>query len=348
MNRIINILILVGILAMIVIQLAQNKKKAENRVYKYDKESPINVFGEVVIENKSIQEKTYSGTFESNNEVKLNADIQGRISQVFVKEGQHITKGQPLLKIDDQMLQLQLNVLNTKLKGLKDDETRYSNLSKTDAVPAINLEKTINAIATVEAEKKTIMEQISKTTVRAPFSGVISMKFCEVGGFASPAIPLFEIINQSDLKFVINVPDSDLPLFIRNQNYSIRTYASNKSIVAQLSQVSSKGGTGNNFKIEFQIENSEGLKAGMFGELQLTSDETLKDALLIPSKSIIGSESNPEIYKVSNGKAVRTPILILSRSSDKLAVAGTIEKGDTIVTGGFINLFDNANVIVNE
>lgn len=348
MNRIINILILVGILAMIVIQLAQNKKKAENRVYKYDKESPINVFGEVVIENKSIQEKTYSGAFESNNEVKLNADIQGRISQIFVKEGQQITKGQSLLKIDDQMLQLQLNVLNTKLKGLKDDEIRYSNLSKTDAVPAINLEKTKNAIATVEAEKKTIMEQISKTTVRAPFSGVISMKFCEVGGFASPAIPLFEIINQSDLKFVINVPDSDLPLFIRNQNYSIRTYASNKSIIAQLSQVSSKGGTGNNFKIEFQIENSEGLKAGMFGELQLTSDETLKDALLIPSKSIIGSESNPEIYKVSNGKAVRTPILILSRSSDKLAVAGTIEKGDTIVTGGFINLFDNANVIVNE
>lgn len=348
MKRIISILAIVGILAIIVIQLAKNKSEAQNRVYHYDKEAPIQVFGQVAKGSNSSQDKVFSGVFESMNEVKVSADIQGKITRIFVKEGQKVSKGQSLLKMDDQMLQLQLNVLQTKLDGLKKDEARYLKLSNDDAIPAITLEKTQNAIATIEAEKQTIREQINKSTVRSPFNGVVSMKFCEVGGFASPATPLFEIINQSELKFVINVPEEDLYLFTDDQRYAIQTSGKNEPITAQLSQVSSKGGMGNSFKVEFQLDDSKGLKSKMIGELQFASNETKSDAISISSKAIIGSESNPEIYVVSEGKAKRTPISILSRNGDVISVSGGIKQGDTIVTGGFINIFDNANVIVNH
>lgn len=348
MKRIISILTIVGLLAIIVIQLAQNKKEAENRIYQYDKEAPVKVFGEVVNDKNETQNKLYSGLFESMNEVKVSGDIQGKITQIFVLEGQKVTKGQALLKMDDRMLQLQLNVLETKLDGLKKDELRYQTLSSEDAVPAITLEKTQNAIATVEAEKKTILEQINKSTVRAPFSGVISMKFCEVGGFASPAVPLFELMNQTDVKFVINVPEEDLYLFTENQSYSVLTGVTDHSTSASLIQVSSKGGMGNSFKVEFALENSTGIKPKMNGELKFASNQSTENTLSISSKAIIGSESNPEIYVVSEGKAVRTPISILSRNGDFLSINGKVNKGDTIVTGGFVNLFDNANVIVTQ
>ncbi len=348
MKRIISILVIVGILAIIVVQLTLNKKEAENRVYQYDIEASVQVLGDIVKGNDIAQEKIFSGVFESMNEVKLSADIQGKIMQIFVKEGQVVTKGQALLKMDDEMLRLQLNVLETKLDGLKKDEARYLTLSNEDAVPAVTLEKTQNAIATVEAEKKTILEQISKSTVRSPFNGVISMKFCEVGGFASPAVPLFELINQTDLKFVINVPEEDLFLFNDSQNYSVKTSIAIDPISVNLSQVSSKGGLGNSFKIEFQLENSTGLKPKMIGELKFVTDETKSNTLTIPSVAIIGSESNPEIYLVSKGKAIRTSISILSRNGDILSVSGNIQQGDTVVIGGFVNLFDNANVIVNQ
>ena len=347
MNRIISMVIIAGLFAIVVIQLAQNKKEAENRVYQYDKGAPVKVFGEVIQDKKETQNKTFSGLFESMNEVKVSADIQGKITQIFVKEGQKVSKGQALLKMDDQMLQLQLNVLETKLNGLKKDESRYQTLIDEDAVPAINLEKTQNAIATIEAEMNTILEQINKSMVRAPFNGVVSMKFCEVGGFASPAVPLFELINQTELKFVINVPEEDLYLFTENQSYSITTGLSTNSLSASLSQVSSKGGMGNSFKVEFALDNSNGIKSKMNGALKFVTHQNVNDALIISSKAILASESSPEIYVVSNGKAVRTPISILSRNGDYLSVNGEIKKGDTIVTAGFINLFDNANVIVN-
>ena len=346
MKRIINILILIGIVAIIVIQLVQNKKKAENRVYQYDKESPVRVFGELVKNESEEQSKVFSGVFESLNEVKVSADIQGRIANILVKEGQKVKKEQALLKIDDSKLRLQLGVLETKLEGLKKDEARYLALSKEDAVPGIKLEKIQNAIATVEAEKKLILEQLDKSLVRAPFDGVISMKFCEVGGFASPAVPLFELINQKDLKFVINVPDKDLYLFTENKSYTVSTNISNDVIKAKLSQVSSKAGRGNGFKIEFVLENSDGIKPKMNGVLKFTSPSSINDGLIISSNAIIGSESNPEIYRVLNGRAVRTPISILSRNGKDIFIKGNINKGDTVITGGFINLFDNANVIV--
>jgi len=98
MKRIISILIIVGLLAIVVIQLAQNKKEAENRVYQYDKEAPVKVFGEVIKDKNETQNKTFSGLFESMNEVKVSADIQGKITQIFIKEGQKVSKGQALLK----------------------------------------------------------------------------------------------------------------------------------------------------------------------------------------------------------------------------------------------------------
>lgn len=348
MKRINTIIIIIGLLGLIVLQLAQNKKEAENRVYLYDKEAPVSVFGELVKEKTSVQEKRYSGIFESMNEVKVGADIQGKITQIFVNEGQKVSKGQALLKMDDEMFQLQLTVLETKLEGLKKDEARYSVLSGEDAVPGITLEKTQNAIATLKAEKKTILEQINKSTVRAPFDGVISMQLCEVGGFAAPAVPLFEIMNPSALKFVIHVPEDDLQFFTEDQSYAIQSSLKPEPISARLSQVSSKGALGNSFKVEFHLNNANGLKPKMIGTLQFSSKKSKENGINIPSKAILGSESNPEIYVVSKGKAVRTPISILSRNGDLLLVSGNIHQGDTIITGGFINLFDNANVIVNH
>ncbi len=345
MKKLVTILIIAGILAIVVIQLAFNKTEAQNRVYHHDKEAPISVFGEIVSGKNHSQNKSFSGVFEAINEVKVSADIQGKITKVFVDEGQKVKKGQSLVKIDDAMLQLQLNVMETKLDGLKKDEARYINLSNQDAIPAVTLEKTQNAIATIQAEKRTILEQINKSTVKAPFDGIITMKFCEQGGFASPAIPLFEIINQTDLKFVINVPEEDLVLFTSKQEYLIQTNgASKKPLSAKLLQVSVKGGMGNSFKVEFSFEKNAEIKSKMIGDISFDTKVNQNDALTISSAAIIGSESQPEIYRIQNGKAIRTPITIQSRSGNILSVSEGVTVGDTIVTGGFINLFDNAKV----
>lgn len=350
MKKVTGILILLGIIIIIVVQLATNKTIAENRVYIYDKENQIPVFAEVVDNKSHKTNKSYSGVFEALNEVKISSETQGVIEKVFVREGDNVKKGEPLVKIDDQMLRLSLEVLETKIDGLRKDEERYLKLTENEAVPGIKLEKAQNALETLEAEKQAILEQINKTTVRAPFDGIISMKFCETGQFAAPAMPLMELVNTSQLKLVVHINEQDLSYFNQETNYHVVPDADIQTpIKAELWQISEKGGIGNSFKIEFLINQSQiNLKPKMFGTLVFETQNNDDRAVQIPSRAILGSQTHPEVYLIKNGKAKRTPIVISRRNADLLTVKDGIKSGDSLITGGFINLFDDANVIVKK
>lgn len=349
MKRIIGILVLVGIIVIIVVQLKSNKKIAENRVYTYDKETEIPVFAEVIGDSKSNKEKKYSGSFEAANELKISAETQGRITNIYVKEGQKVTKGQKLIKIDDALLQLKLKGVNTKISGLEKDLKRYKALTDDDVIQAVKLEKTELALEGSQTERSTILEQIRKTTIKAPFTGVITMQFCEIGGFAAPAMPLLEITNINQLKFTINVSENDIQFFKKDVKFKVVSDAfPNDKIDVSWLRTSSKGNFGNSFKVEFLVKNtSNKIKSKMFGNLYL-SNQSNNDMIAISSKAIIGSEINPEVYLIKDGKAVRTSISISQRTQDQIIIKSGISKGDVIITGGFINIFDNANVTITN
>ncbi|MDX1348911.1 MAG: efflux RND transporter periplasmic adaptor subunit [Putridiphycobacter sp.] len=350
MNRIIGIAVLVGLAALVVVTLKTNKTIAEERVYQYNKEAPITVYGQVVGSSNSAVNREFTGTFMPVNEVKINAEVQGAITKIYVKEGDVVKKGQTILKIDDQILRLKSNALKTQIKGLEKDVDRYQKLVAEDAIQAIKLEKTLLGLEAANAELATVQAQINKTVLRAPFRGVITKQFSEVGAFASPAMPLVELSTINQLKFVINVSEQELALFTANNKYQVVASSfSDMPLESALIYMSSKGNMANSFTVEFAIpitKNSP-IKSNMFGTVRVNSTEVAQKGISsIPAKAIIGSQIKPEIYRVKNGKAALTPISIASRYGNFVEVSNGVQKGDTIVTSGFINLFNHANVTV--
>jgi membrane fusion protein (multidrug efflux system) len=349
-KRIISIAIFVAIVALIVTQLAMNKTTSENRVYTYDKEAPIAVLAETVSSGSAQEIVDFTGTFEPFNEVKVNADIQGAIVKVYVKEGDQLKKGQAILKIDDDLLQLKLKAINTQIGGLEKDVERYQTLTETGAIQGIKLEKTLLGLESAQMERNIIQEQIRMTTIRAPFNGIVTHLFTEVGAFAAPAMPLVELTNMKQLKFAIQLTESDLNQFQADQFYTVQANAfPNDTLIGKLIYTSSKGNMGNSFLAEFEIENVSNipLKTKMFGKVFTNNAVTNMAEVQIPSQCIIGSEIEPKVYLVKEGKAVLTPIVISSRNGDFITVKSGVNAGDVIITGGFINLFENANVILN-
>jgi RND family efflux transporter MFP subunit len=349
-KRIISIAIFVAIIALIVTQLKLNKTTSENRIYSYDKEAPISVLAETVSNGTTQDVEAYTGTFEPFNEVKVNADIQGAVVKIYVKEGDLLKKGQSILKIDDDLLQLKLKAINTQIGGLEKDVARYQELADNDAIQGIKLEKTLLGLESAQMERNIIKEQIRMTTIRAPFSGVVTHLYTEVGAFAAPAMPLIELTNMNQLKFAIQLTERDLGQFQAGQLYTVKADAfPEDALVGKLIYTSSKGNMGNSFLAEFEIENSSEieLKAKMFGKVYTNAQPTNQKVVQIPSKCIIGSEIEPKVYLVKEGRAVLTPIVISHRSGDFIIVESGVDAGDIIITGGFINLFENANVILN-
>ena len=348
MKKVLYIIIPLALIAIVVIKLKSNKEIVKDKVYQYDKEQAINVQVDTIKSELIGAEFAYSGTFEPNKETKLSAEIQGKINDVLVDVGTFVTKGQSLIQLDNSLLKLQLQSAEVQVEGLEADVKRFTVLANADAVQGVQLEKAELGLKSAKVQRETLLEQINKTTIKAPFNGVVTAKLTEEGAFAAPGVPLLQITDISVLKFTVNVSENDLSSFQLNQTFSINADAySDVLLSGKATMIGSKANMGSSFPVQFIVSNTSDLKikSGMFGKVNLKSDNQ-KSGIIIPSSAIIGSSSQPQVYKVKNGKAVLHNITIAQKIKNKTVVSKGLEEGDVIVTNGFINLFDDANVTV--
>jgi RND family efflux transporter MFP subunit len=347
MKKIIWIIVGVALIGLVIFKLASNKKTTENRVYQYDKEKPISVSVDTIRLQNIVDAGNYTGTFEPNKETKISADIQGKINTVLVDVGSYVSKGQTLIQLDNSLLKLQLQTVEVQIEGLEDDVKRYTILTEADAVQGVQLEKVKLGLKSAKVQRATLLEQISKTSVKAPFNGVVTAKLNEEGGFAAPGVPLLQITDISILRFTVNVPENDLIQFQNNQTYKINTDVyPDISLSGKVSMIGSKANMGNSFPIQFQVTNTKNLsiKSGMFGKVSL-SESKQEQGILIPASAITEENGIAKVYVIKNGKAVLQTITTSKTIGNKTLVSCGLNKNDIIVTNGFINLFDNANII---
>ncbi len=339
-----------ALIAIVVIRLKGNKQTTENRVYQYNKEEAINVQA-LTLKPESINNViSYPGTFEPNKETKVSADIQGKINLVLVDIGSIVKKGDALIQLDNSLMKLQLQTAEIQIEGLEADVKRYTLLAEADAIQGVQLEKTELALRSAKVQRATLMEQINKTTIMAPFSGIVTAKLTEEGAFAAPGVPLLQITDISLLKFTVNVPENELYQFKINQFYTLKADVYPETALSgKVIMTGSKANMGNSFPVQFSVNNTADLKikSGMFGKVNLKNDSET-EFIIIPASSIVGTNIQPQVYTVKNGKAILKNITISTRFQNKAVVSAGLTGGDVIISNGFINLFDGANVSVSN
>ena len=346
MKKIIYIVVALALIVLTVIILKSNKETTQKRVYQYDKEKPISVQA-TILKYESVESKYYySGTFEPNKETKISTDIQGKINSVLVDLGSSVRKGQPLIQLDNSLLKLQLQSIEVQIEGFESDVKRYTVLVKADAIQGVQLEKAELALKSAKVQKATLLEQISKTSIVAPFNGIVTAKLTEEGAFAAPGLPLLQITDISNLKFTVNISENELSQFTIGHISPVTADIYPEIILnGKISMVGSKANMGNSYPVQFTVNNTTDLKvkSGMFGKVMIKSGDTEK-LFIIPASAIVGTTTQPQVYMVNNGKAILQNITISKRLENKAIISKGLSEGDVIVTHGFINLFDGANV----
>jgi multidrug efflux pump subunit AcrA (membrane-fusion protein) len=85
----------------------------------------------------------------------------------------------------------------------------------------------------------------------------------------------------------------------------------------------------------------------MFGKVQLKNDDEEKH-IIIPASAIVGSNIQAQVYVIKNSKAILQDINIASRFQNKVIVSSGLKVGDKVITNGFINIFDGANITISK
>lgn len=349
-KNIIYIVVALAIISVVIIKLKTNKEITIDRVYRYDKNQAIPVQTDTLKLEQIGNNLFYTGTFEPNKETKISADVQGKINSVLVDAGSVVSKGQSLVLLDNALLKLQLQTVDIQIEGLENDVRRYKILSEADAIQGVQLEKTELGLKSAKIQRATIIEQLNKTTIKAPFAGIVTAKLTEEGAFAAPGVPLIQITDISQLKFTVNVPENELSQFKMNQNYSLQADAyPENSLAGKVTLVGSKANMGNSYPIQFSVKNTSDLKikSGMFGKVNLNNTDTQKH-IIIPASAIVGSNIQPQVYVIENGKTVLKNINIASRIQNKVIIANGLVEGNVLIINGFINLFEGANVSIKN
>ncbi len=348
-KKIILIIIPIALIAIVALQLNKNKKIAEERVYHYDREAPIKVYTDTLRLQEIGEDFTYTGNFAPNKASRISAEVQGKINEIFVDAGSEVKKGQALIQLDHSLLDYQLESINVKIEGLEADVKRFKVLAAADAIQGVQLEKAELGLKAARVQRQTLLEQIRKSTVRAPFDGVITAKMSDEGAFAAPGMPLLQIMDISTLKFTIYVPQRELLKFNIGESYPVRAdIYPDKLLHGTAIMVGSGANMASSFPIQFEVQNLPGntIKSGMFGNLILQKHLGEK-GLLVPASAIQGSTANPMLYLVDQGKAVLRKIKIGKRFDNRVVVTEGVQEGDVIIVKGFINLFEGANVQSN-
>ena len=348
LKKVLYVIIPLAIIAVMVVKLKSNKEITQNKIYEYDKEQAVNVQADTLhVENVNAK-YSYSGTFEPNKETKISAELQGKINTLLVDVGSVVIKGQTLVLLDNSLLKLQVQTIDFQVEGLEADVKRFIILAKADAIQGVQLEKAELGLKSAKVQRAILLEQINKTTIKAPFQGVVTAKLSEEGAFAAPGVPLLQITDITNLKFTVNVPENDLRQFKLNHSYTITADAYPEiSFTGKVTMIGSKANMGSSFPIQFTLNNTSDLKikSGMFGKVNL-ENASQEMGIIIPASAMVGTAIQPQVYLIKNGKSVMQNITISKNIQNKVVVSSGLKEGDVIVTNGFINLYDGANIIV--
>ena len=344
-GRIIAVVLGIAVIAAVAVKLRSNRSTVESLVYENDADRAVSVEVVQARMQDTELETPFTGIFRANREVKVSADIQAKVERVDVTEGQSVTKGQPLVILDGSLLALKLKAANAQVQALETDVKRLTALTKADAVPAVQLEKAETGLQTAQAERDVLAEQLSRTTVRAPFSGVVTARFTDAGAFAAPGVPLVEVTDISTLRFTVRVNETDLSLFSKGITHPVTSDAMpDLPLKSSVSSIGSKADQAGLFLVELEVSNPDGhpVRAGMFGRMSMKRPSGR--AIVLPTTAIQGTDARPTVVLVRNGRARFTEVAVGGRTGNGQVISSGIAEGDTVITTGFIDITENVPV----
>ena len=347
MKRIISIAVVtIVVIALLVVKLFSNQKAAQEKIFIYDSKQAILVEAENPTIHTFDRSMSFLGTFEANHQNNVASDGSGKLIELTVKEGDVVGKGQVLARLDNELTQLQIENAKLNIEQLKNDNARFSNLRKDQAISAIEAEKMELALKSAEVQLKQLQKQLRSSSIVAPFSGVVTKKLVDLGSMVMPGTPIVELTDISTLKLTISVPERDVMKFKKGQSvmanvdiYGKEEFKGNVSMIA----VQADGS--HNFKIQTSIQNNAANKimAGMYGSVSL-ENSTSVTTLAVSRKALVGSSKNPQVYVVRNGKSILTSFTAGTSDGEYLEVVSGLTKNDIVVVKGQVNLENNTNV----
>lgn len=340
--------------------------------------TPNNVSVKVSQANYVAKDSTisYKASLEASEEGLVCGKIGGKVLQVMFENGDYISQGDVLVKLDDQdiknniqssesrlissQLSLDKNQLNLENVQLSYDRTKtlfdHGAISKVDLETAETALKNVKNdfeltkanLNTAQIDLKNLKDSLANTTITAPISGVMDEKSVNLGQYANMGVALGKVKNISPIYAVIEVDQNDMSSIKVGQSAKVKvgtTAVKEYDGIIKTIEVSADT-TSRVFKCKVQVDNQDqSLKPGIYAYVDIVGNQK-SETIAVPTDALSGTQGNYTVFVNDNGIARKHIVSIGEITKGLVEIKNGIEKGDSVIITNVNTLQDGDAVSV--
>lgn len=310
-----------------------------------------------------------SGEIEAVQTANISTRVMGRITNIFVKVGDPVRKGQLLASVWDEDIKAKraqadamINEAEAAYATAQKDYDRFNNLYKQQSATAKELDNiTLQynsakaKVAVAKQMRSEVNAVLSYSSLTAPFPGVVTQKLAEVGSIANPGVPILTIEQNGVLQVSASVAESDISKIHLGDVANIQIKSTGKSLDGKIIQINpSSQFTGGQYIVKISIPETakKDTYPGMFASVSIPVKDipqVKNDVVLVPLSAIINRDELTGIYTVGvNNTALLRWVRLGKTYGDKVEVMSGLSKDEKFIRSPESKLYNGAPVVVKE
>jgi len=314
---------------------------------KKDKETPIPIEITSLARGEIESILHFSTNLIAEDEVQVHAQAARLVRELLVEEGDRVTAGQTLLRLQDDEQRSALAKAQAQYDRAERGQLRNQQLFERELVS----QQTFSDVTFDYEQRKIALEdaqrEIGYTEVVAPIAGTITRRMIQVGDQITVGQHLFDVVDFDSLAAPVYVPEKELARIrvglearVQSQATGASQFAGRIERIAPI--VDPKSGT---VKVLVALDDRNGLRPGMYVEVSIVAD-VHRDALLVPKRSLVYDRDQMFVYRLKEDerRVERIPLVPILADKESVEPAGGLDEGDQIVIAGQAGLKDGALV----
>ena len=351
--RKLNILIPLFVLVAFSISCSKKEKKtaaARTQQPGGNKPPPMRV-DVYIVKPKSLSENLeLPGTLIANEATEIHPEVSGRVVMLNVNEGRVVGKGAVLAKLYDGDLQAQLKKLQTQLAIAEQSEKRSAELLKIQGISQQDYDLSLLNVNNIKADMDVVRANISKTVIRAPFSGKLGLKNISPGAFVTPQTIIATIRQTNQLKLDFTLPEKYTGRIKTGHQVEFRIEGTEKTYSARVMALES-GITENTRTLNVRAivtNKTDELVPGSFAKV-MTHFPADSNALMVPTQAILPQARGKKLILYKGGTAIFADVVTGIRDTSYVQIIDRkIKSGDTVVVTGLLSIRPEAKIQINK
>jgi len=296
---------------------------------------PLKVATFVVTPTQYSETIASTGTLRADEGVELQAETNGKVVSINFVEGTAVKKGTLLVKLNDSDLRANVDRYNYSKQLAVLRERRYAKLLAQKVVTQDEYDTALTDVNVQTANIDLYKAQIEKTEIRAPFDGVVGLRYVSTGAYVNATTKIATLQRVDKLKIDFSIPEKYSGRIDVGADITFSIAGGLKKYTGKIFAIDPRIDSGTRtLLLRAVCPNNDGtLLPGAFANVTVQL-EKINDALLVPAEAVVPGLEEKNVFVIKDGKAERRPVETGSRTATEVHILTGLKPGDVLITSG--------------